>query len=452
MTIRNRLTWLFLGLVGVILLSALSLTFILHAQYTHQEFQQRLRDRAEVTGYVFLEQDEVHESAFNDFQKRYLRTLTDEVLQIYDVNLQPRFIRQDTRIHLSDSLLTRIIAEKEVYFTVGSRQATGLFYQDNQGDFVIVAAAENRPGQARLQHLGTMLAAVFVGSLVVIYVAGRLFAGRALAPIAAVNDQVDRITARDLHLRVETGRASENDEITRLARTFNRMLERLEESFEGQRTFVSNASHELRTPLTATIGELQVLLTRDRTGADYRESLTSVLGELQQLKQLVNNLLEFTQATTGGPAGDEIRLDEVVWEARDSIMPAQRRRVHIALESLPADPEQLVITGNRQLLAHALTNLLDNALKYSGEAPVQVVFSYAEKQVRLQIQDQGIGIEEKELANIFQPFFRADNARGVVGHGVGLPLARKIVELHGGTLTIRSELGRGTTAEVCFNR
>jgi len=449
MTIRNRLTWLFLGLVAIILLAALSITFLLHSQYTQQEFHQRLRDRAEVTGYVFLEQDELHESAFSNFRQRYLRTLTDEVLQIYDSNLNPRFIKEDARIHLSDSLLMRIIAEKELYFTIGARQAIGLFYHDNQGDFVIVAAAENRAGKARMEHLASLLAMVFVGSLVVIYVAGRLFAGRALAPIAAVNDQVDRITARDLHLRVKEGQ-SDKDEITRLARTFNRMLERLEESFESQQAFVSNASHELRTPLTATIGELQVLLNRNRDPEAYREALASVLGELQQLKTLINNLLEFTQASTGAMTGDEIRLDELLWEAREAVAPDQRRRVHITLDSLPSEPEQMEITGNRQLLGRALTNLIDNALKYSDNQLVEVHFDYAEGHVHIMIEDHGIGIAEKDLPAIFQPFFRASNARGVVGHGVGLPLSRKIIELHGGKLSVTSQLNQGTLATITF--
>ncbi|MFD2787875.1 HAMP domain-containing sensor histidine kinase [Hymenobacter rubripertinctus] len=449
MTIRNRLTWLFLGLVAVILLSALTTAFILQADYTHEEFHQRLRDRAEVTGYVFLEQDEVRAEAFRDFQRRYLRTLTGEVLQIYDSQLQPRFIEQDTRIRIPPPLLARIVAEKEVYFDLGARQAVGLFYKDNQGEFVIVAAAENHSGRARLEHLAEIMGLIFVVSLLVIYVAGRMFAGRALSPIAAVNDQVDRITAQDLHLRVSERIGSEQDELTRLARTFNRMLERLEEGFETQRTFVSNASHELRTPLTATIGELQVLLNRERDPAAYREAGASVLGELQQLKLLLNNLLDLTQTTVG--TSDEIRLDELLWEARGGVAPDQRRRVQITLGELPADPALLEIRGNRQLLGRALTNLLDNALKYSGpDQPVQVRFEYQAGRRRIWVKDQGIGISEKALPQVFQPFFRANNARPVVGHGVGLPLARRIIELHGGTLQISSDLGVGTVVEVVF--
>lgn len=454
LTIRNRLTWLFLGLVGVILLGALATTFILQADYTHQEFQQRLRDRAEVTGYVFLEQDEVHAGAFRDFQRRYLRTLSGEVLQIYDQQRRPRFIRQDRRIVLSERLLARIVAEQEVYFDLGARQAVGLFYQDNQGNFIIVAAAENRSGRARLEYLLAILGSIFVGSLLVIYVAGRVFAGRALAPIAAVNDQVDRITTQDLHLRVAEALSNEHDEISRLARTFNRMLERLEDGFEAQRTFVSNASHELRTPLTATIGELQVLLNRERAPAEYREAGASVLLELQQLKQLINNLLDLTQTSTQTSLEgntDDIRLDELLWETRQALPPGPRQRVHLLLDELPADSEQLEIRGNRQLLGRALTNLLDNALKYSRpDQPVEIRFDYRAGQRCIRLTDHGIGISSRALSQVFQPFFRADNARAVVGHGVGLALARRIIALHGGELRITSELGKGTVAEICF--
>ncbi|GAB3225413.1 HAMP domain-containing sensor histidine kinase [Hymenobacter seoulensis] len=448
MTIRNRLTWLFLGLVAVILLAAMTFTYILHADYTRDEFQQRLRDRAEVTGYVFLEEDELRTEAFRAFQKRYLRTLTDEILQIYDAKLQPRFIEQHQDVRVPDKILAQILLEKEVYFDLGPRHAVGIFYNDNQGKFIIVAAAQNISGKARLQHLVMVLAGIFSASLVVIYVAGRLFAGKVLAPIAAVNDQVDRITTQDLHLRVSE-QGNSKDEIARLAHTFNRMLERLEDGFEVQRTFVSNASHELRTPLTASIGELQVLLNRNRTPADYQQGISSVLLELQEMKLLINNLLDLTQTTSG--ATDIIRLDELVWEAREAIAPEQRLRVQVVLGSLPEQAEQLEVRGNRQLLCRALTNLLDNALKYSPDKePVEIRLDYTPGKRRIRIQDHGIGISPKDLPYIYQPFFRADNARNLVGHGVGLPLARRIVQLHGGELVIASGLHEGTLAEVTF--
>jgi two-component system sensor histidine kinase MprB len=453
MTLRNRITLLFMGIVAVLLLAALTVVFLLQADYTRQEFQRRLRDRAEVTGYIFLEKDEMRSSAFRNFEKKYLQALPGEILQVYDARGVVRFLAEDERVQLPENVLARIIINKELYFHLGRRQAVGIFYRDNQGEYVIVAAAENLSGRRRLQYLATIMGVIFVGSLVVIYAAGWVFAGRALAPIAALNDQVDRITAQDLHLRVDEGRlqASEHDDLTRLARTFNRLLERLEESFAGQRTFVSNASHELRTPLTASIGELQVLLTRERSPDAYREGAASVLGELQQLKALINSLLDMAQADGVLTAAEDVRLDELLWEVREAVTPAERGRLHIDLGELPDDPAGLEIKGHRALLTRALGNLVDNALKYSAPGqPVSLSLRCQAGSCVVRVTDAGQGINSQDLVNVFQPFFRADNARGVTGHGVGLPLARRIVELHGGTLTLRSELGQGTEAAVAF--
>ncbi|GAB3636215.1 HAMP domain-containing sensor histidine kinase [Hymenobacter arcticus] len=457
MTIRNRLTWLFLSIVAVLLLAVLAVVFVLQFNSSQREFQQRLRERAQVTSYIYLEKDEMRAGAFRDFEKKYLQALSNEILQVYDASGRVRFVAADERVRLSDALLARIVLSKEVYFKLGTRQAIGIFYRDNQGDYVIVAAAENVYGHRRLQSLATIMGVIFVVSLLVIYAVGRFFAGRALAPIAALNDQVDRITAQDLHQRVDEGflRTSERDDLTRLARTFNRLLGRLEASFDGQRTFVRNASHELRTPLTASIGELQVLLARERSPQDYREGAASVLGELQQLKELINNLLDMAQAEGSMQLTAEVRLDELLWEVREGVAPARRARVQVDLgdlADLPADPAAFVITGHRGLLTRALGNLVDNALKYS-EDDKKVLLSLRCQPgggCVVRVADAGLGIAPDDLAQVFQPFFRAAAVRGVVGHGVGLPLAQRIAALHGGTLALRSEPGRGTVAELVF--
>ena len=457
MTIRNRLTWLFVGIVAVLLLAVLAGVFVLQTTYTKREFRQRLRERAQVTSYIYLEKDEMRASAFRDFERKYLQALPNEILQVYDAGGRVRFVAEDERVRLSDALLARIVLSKEVYFTLSGRQAIGIFYHDNQGDFIIVAAAENVYGQRRLSSLAAIMGLTFVVSLVGIYALGRAFAGRALAPIAALNDQVDRITALDLHQRVDEGRlrTSERDDLTRLARTFNRLLARLEASFEGQRTFVRNASHELRTPLTASIGELQVLLARERPAETYREGAASVLGELQQLKELINNLLDMAQAEGNVPLTEEVRLDELLWEVRGAVAPAQRSRVQVDLGDLsemPADPVAYEVRGHRALLARALGNLVDNALKYSP-ADKRVTLSLRCRPgggCLVRVADAGVGMAPDDLAQVFQPFFRAASVRGVVGHGVGLPLAQRIAALHGGTLALRSEPGRGTVAELAF--
>jgi two-component system sensor histidine kinase MprB len=160
MTIRNRLTWLFVGVVAVLLLTVLSVVFLLQSTASQREFRQRLRDRAQVTSYIYLEKDEMRASAFRDFEKKYLQALTNEILQVYDASGRVRFVAEDERVRLSDAILARIVLNKEVYFTLGARQAIGIFYHDNQGDYVIVAAAENVYGKRRLQTLASIMAAI----------------------------------------------------------------------------------------------------------------------------------------------------------------------------------------------------------------------------------------------------------------------------------------------------
>ncbi|GAA3992036.1 sensor histidine kinase [Hymenobacter antarcticus] len=450
MTIRNRLTWLFVAVVAVILLAVLTTAFALQYEYGQREFRERLRDRAEVAAFIFLEKDELRTDTFREFQKRYQRTLTEEIIQIYDAQGEPRFLREDLRLEVPPEVLARIVAGEQAYFEDGPRLAVGIFYRDNQGSFVVVAGAENVYGRARMQYLATILVAVFVASLLVIYGVGYLFAGRALAPIAALNDEMDRISAYDLHRRVDPGvSGSERDEIARLAGTFNRLLDRLEGSFAAQRAFVSNASHELRTPLAACIGEVQLALARDREPAAYRAAFQELLTDLTQFKALITHLLELAQAEVRLPEQEEgLRVDELLSEACAAVPPELRARLRVRTGQLPREPEQLELSGNRALLGRALGNLLENALKYSAPHPVAVDLAYEPGRVRVRIRDQGMGIAEEELTRVFQPFYRAANARDVAGHGVGLPLARKIIEQHGGELLLASRLGHGTEVVV----
>ena len=192
MTIRNRLTGLFVAVVAVILLAVLSTAFALQYEYGQREFRERLRDRAEVAAFIFLEKDELRTDTFREFQKRYQRTLTEEIIQIYDAQGEPRFLLEDLRLEVPPEVLARIVLGEEVYFEDGLRLAVGILHRDNQGTFVVVAGAENVYGRARMQYLATILAVVFVASLLVIYGVGYLFAGRALAPIAALNHEMER--------------------------------------------------------------------------------------------------------------------------------------------------------------------------------------------------------------------------------------------------------------------
>lgn len=452
MIIRQRLTIQFVGIVAIIFGTLLSSIFYINKINTESDFYKRLEERAYVAGYKFLEEDESNKERIEIFEKRYLQNLSNEIIQVLDDSNAYMFIEKDNSISFSRDLLERIRRDSITQYREQERQFVGIYYRDNQGNFIILASAIDDAGKNKLESLRFILIISFAGSLFFIFLGGRLFAGRALAPMNSIVHQVKNITASNLHLRVEP--SNDIDEIGELALTFNDMLKRLEQSFEMQKTFVGNASHELRTPLTAIIGEIEVLLTKTRTVKDYKETLNNVLFEAEQLKELLNMLLSLAQTSTldKNEFIEEIRIDELLWDVREEILKKfPSGKITIDLQHFPENPDALVIRANKFLLASALGNIFDNALKFSNNLPVLCGLSFTDNATNISITDRGIGIPANDIENLFQPFYRAQNARSFSGHGIGLALAEKIIRIHGGRIVVASTIKKSTIFTIILN-
>jgi signal transduction histidine kinase len=235
--------------------------------------------------------------------------------------------------------------------------------------------------------------------------------------------------------------------------TFNHMLDRLQNAFDTQRNFISNASHEIKNPLTAIIGEVDVALEKRRSGEEYETSLRTVMEEADRLNMLVTNLLSL--AKTGWEDSQiirsEFRLDELLMETIPELKIRQpASKIKIDFSEIPEDPDLLQIYGNANLLRVALVNLLENACKFSDFEEVKVKLYMEGEKICLTVSDQGVGIPSSELRNIKEPFYRAQNARSFKGVGIGVSLTDKIIRMHQGSLELASIEGEGTTASVHF--
>jgi signal transduction histidine kinase len=448
MTIRTRLAWQFTLLMGLLMGLGLGTIYYLSWQNTRHQYEQRLRERAHTAAALFLEADEQSSASTNRARQRFLRGLHEEIIGIFDDANRLRFNSQNDSA-FTIALLADVRRQGEVVMRQGAQQLVGVYYRDNQGDFSILVMAEDHAGQTRLAYLRLVSGAVLLGSLVLSFVLGRWFARSALAPISHLVHQAQHVSAADLHLPMPVGEP--NDEVGELSATLNLMLQRLKESFERQQSFVSNASHELRTPLTSMMATLDIALTRPRTSEAYVETLQSTLQDTHRLKEIINRLLQIAQLDSreaGLQPGSRLRLDEVLYatceEAAALYGPA---RIQVLLSRLPADAEQLNVPGDQHLFRLALGNLLSNACKFST-APVTCTLDCTDQQATITIADHGIGIAPPELTQVRQTFFRASNAHGVRGHGVGLALANQIFELHGAALELESVLHEGTTCRV----
>ncbi|HEY5640035.1 MAG TPA: heavy metal sensor histidine kinase [Dehalococcoidia bacterium] len=279
--------------------------------------------------------------------------------------------------------------------------------------------------------------------------AGGLFlAGRALSPIDRVTRVAQRISAEDLSQRLDLDLP--DDEVGRLARTFDEMIERLDGAFKRQRQFTADASHELRTPLTAIKGQTEVALQRDRAPEDYREVLRGVNSEVDRMIRLVGSLLTLARADAARITinREQLSARTLVTDAVEQVRPSASEK-GLAMTVKPGDDVGLV--ADQDLVLQLLLNLLDNAVKYTpAGGSVDVSWRAADGQAEIAIADSGPGIPEEHLPRIFDRFYRADVARSREegGAGLGLAICRWIAEAHGGSIEAMSGPEGGATFTV----
>jgi two-component system OmpR family sensor kinase len=280
-------------------------------------------------------------------------------------------------------------------------------------------------------------------------IGGYFLARKSLAPVAAMGAQAERISAENLHDRLAV--RNPNDELGRLAQTFNDLLDRLDQSFERQRRFISDASHELRTPVSILRGEAEVALSQpSRSPEEYRESLAVLHEEAQRLARIVEDLFTLTRADAGEYrlTRSDFYLDELAADCvRATRALAQAK--HITLSVAPA--HEMPVRADEDLLRRMILNLLDNAIKYTPEGGnVSVTCNSAPDGYELSVTDSGAGIPVDMQSKIFERFFRVDRARSRTGRdggaGLGLAIARWIAEAHLG----RIELVRSDAAGSAF--
>ena len=233
------------------------------------------------------------------------------------------------------------------------------------------------------------------------------------------------------------------DELSRLATSFNAMLDALELSVEAQRQLVADASHELRTPLASLRANVQVLEDADRLPAAELAALRAdIVGELDELTALVADVVELARGAKAATVVDDVRLDEIVAAGVDRARGHAGETVEIRVDLEPA-----VVAGEPDRIQRAVSNLLDNAVKWSppGEA-----IDVSLRAGTLTVRDRGPGFAEDDLPHVFERFYRADRARGMPGSGLGLAIVRQAAEAHGGFVTAANAEGGGALMTLGF--
>jgi heavy metal sensor kinase len=276
---------------------------------------------------------------------------------------------------------------------------------------------------------------------------GWWLAGRAIRPIDQISAAASRISAGNLAERINVAEA--DNELGRLAGVLNSTFARLEAAFAQQTQFTADASHDLRTPLAVIITEAQTALARERSAAEYRETLEGCLGTAQQMRRLTESLLELARFDAGQETmkREPFDLSRVARECVELVRPLAERR---GLK-LDCDLAAVQCLGDAERISQVVTNLLTNAIQFNrDQGNIRISVSADTSSARLQVADTGDGIPEEDLPHIFERFYRADKARSRAQgrNGLGLAICKAIVEAHGGSIEVASQIGAGSTLTV----
>ncbi|WP_158796625.1 HAMP domain-containing sensor histidine kinase [Pedobacter sp. L105] len=452
MKIKDRLAIYFTLVSTLTMLCVLCVIYFTFQKVLESEFFERLTDRTMVTAKLYLKADEIPSDALNKVRAEYLVKLKGEVIRIYNERNSAAFIGDDQQFWGSETI-NLVRQQGRLQFVEGDRQVVGIYYKDNQGAFVILASAIDYGTQSRLLKLLKVMSVVFVVIFLGLLLSGRFIAKRILSPLNVFIDQVKMIKSSNLHFRVEEG--SNKDEIFLLSQNFNKLMEHLEHSFILQKTFVANASHELRTPVTRMVIGAEIALSKVRKSEDYEKALHSVLEDAEKLGNIITALMNLAQADLeySSSLAEDIRIDDLIWQLQAEWNERKgKNKLTVEMKNLPlTDDSALIIKANPTLLQIALDNIIGNAFKFSDNQQVSCVLELTDKGVTLNISDQGVGISEDKVDQIFKPFYSSSGKFEHAGNGMGLYMAHKIISLFDGTITVSSPNGSGTSFHVHFH-
>ena len=448
MTLKSRITFLFAILSAVIISLLSGFVWYFANEFAFEDFYKRLEARVNIAAGIKV-QGGRHTAGYAEMRNRYLERLPAEEEHLLRADKTGK--RIDLRkTDLPASFFNRITRGQMARYRNSNKFYAGKYFSNGSNGYIVIISARDPYGYQELKRLQKILFAGFFLAVGLSYFVGRNFSELTFRPIRALIKKAKGISAENLHQRLDPVKGT--DEIAEISQTFNDMLDRLETAFETQNNFIGNASHELRTPLTVISGEAELAISRiGSTEPELQKSLATIQAEAERLGNILTSLLTLAQSGFDGQKQrwEEIRLDELLWDVKtgiDMINPANEVRVD--LSGLPENFDTINLYGNSNLLKLAVSNIVSNACKYSDNSIVDLALSVTANNVVISVKDRGIGIPEKELQHVFEPFFRASNTTRYNGYGVGLPLSLTIIRLHKGSISIQTNEHAGTTIKM----
>ena len=439
-----------LALYSVVIFSIIILivsTIIYFSFYTEMEKKEfkSLQNKTLLASIYYLEKDELPVLEHNNVQSQLIKTISRKNILIIDQNNKKYNGNMADNKEITQQFIENIRSNKTDFFASKDFFYNGIFYHDNQGDFVVITRESKQEFNEQMQSLLQILISVSLVGLIFIYLFSNFLGVIAYEPITKI---IEQIKERDAKNFIEPLKLNKSyAEIEDLIKTYNHFIDRMAQTFNVQKNFIDYVSHELRTPITALLGTLEVTNHKKRTLEEYENVIVQLKQYTNDLQETLDQMMLLSGAKTSFEFS-QIRIDEVVWQVIENAILYHEARINVDLQV--ENNQLLTIQGNEKLLEVALNNLVSNAIKYSNNQPILVQFLEINHRLQIHISDLGIGILETDIKQIKQNFFRGKNTQDFQGKGIGLSMANIIFTLHQIDIEIVPNKPKGTIVKLIF--
>ena len=444
MKLKHRLSLYSVTIFSVVMLLFSVLIYFAYYSQMEQKEYQSLENKSLLAAIYYLERDELSSLEHSNVQSQLGKTISRRNIVVFD-SLDRRYDGDMESTHeIPSSFLLQTRNNRNAFLSTDAFLYNGIFYKDNQGDFVVITRQSKKEFNTQMLTLFHILLAVFLIGLLFIFLFSQYLSYIAYQPIVRIVDQIKDRDTKNFNKPLSL--AKTYAEVEDLVETYNHFVARVAETFNVQKNFIDYVSHELRTPITALLGTLEVTRSKTRNLEEYDQ----VIQQLQQYTVDLQETLDKMMLLSGAKTNFEftpVRIDEVVWHLVENMI--LYHQAHVEVDIGVEDNTMLTVEGNEKLLELAIGNVLENAIKYSDNQIVKIIFKQQDGRLVLLIVDQGIGIPTEDLQHIQHNFHRGTNTAGYQGKGVGLSIAKVIFTLHRVSISISSK-GHGTTVQIVF--
>lgn len=445
MHIRNRFTLISSLIFGIIFTLAAVFIYWMFRQNAQRQLYKDLQKTCLISGIYYLEKDELTLNEHKQIKVQFEHLIQESMVAVIDMEDRIRYGSLVDEDNITQELLQEIRQRKQLSFHSEDFFYYGMFYHDNQGDFVVIVKESGQQFFNLMWQLAIVLLSVLGIGLMSIILLSIALSKIAYRPIRKVIEEVNARSHENLTGSIPY--SNTNDEIQELIESYNKLLSRVDNVFSAQKNFINYVSHEFKTPLTASAVGLEVFLQKERTNLEYQSMAQQTLENIYQLEGILTNLKLLAGVQSSPEARKTIRIDEILWAVIDQS--TERYNVPVRVDMQVDDYQLLEINGAETQLHIAFTNLIENAIKYSDEKPIDILFSEENNHLKILVIDYGKGILKEDLPFIKNAFYRGKNSRHIPGSGIGLSLTDLIFKRHNITLDIISS-SKGTKVKLTF--